>query len=234
MGRKQTGLPRPRRRARGGSPRRCGVDGAASRTPKGPKQTLRPEWSLGRPLPLQRRRRGWADSASPWGGQRPSTQLRAGPGWGPGEPQPEVLASGPEEPRRKLTAALHPHAGPTPQRPGYLGFPPTPWSQGQGRAAGRPHPNGRSSQGPDRTTAAQAGGGAADVSAPAAARCQSPDRTTAAQAGGGPLSQSGLYHRGLGGGGAEMAPHYGCPLGTLQNVPPSQVGFRPIGRSVCL
>lgn len=53
------------------------MEGAASRSPKGPKQTLRLEWSRGRPLPPQRRRRGWADSASPWGGQHPSAQLRA-------------------------------------------------------------------------------------------------------------------------------------------------------------
>lgn len=213
MGRKQTGLPRRRRRARGGSPRRCGVEGVASRTPKGPKQTLRPEWSLGRPLPLQRRRRGWADSASPWGGQRASAQLRAGPGWGPGEPQPEVLASGPEEPRRKPTAALHPHAGPAPRRPGYLGFPPTPWSQGQGRATGRPHPNGRSSPGPDRTTAAQAGGGAAGRPRPRGRPLSESGPYHCGPGGGGPLSESGLYHRGPGGGGgAEMAPTTVVPL----------------------
>lgn len=97
---------------------------------------------------------GWADSASPWGSQRPSAQLRAGRAWGPGEPQPEVLASGPEEPRRKPTArgtcssapgppglpahALAPGAGtryraPTPQRPLRSGSGPHHCGPGGGR-----------------------------------------------------------------------------------------------------
>lgn len=168
-----------------------------------------------------------AKKAAGLGGQRltvgrPTSLCPAprGPGLGAWEPQPEVLASGPEAPRRKPTAALHPHAGPAPQRPGDLGFPPTPWSQGQGRAAGLHTPTAAPVR--VRTAPLRPGRGwCCWTSAPprppvvkvrtvplrpgrGVARCHGPDCTTAAQAGVGvlrwrpttvvPLAPSRTYH----------------------------------------